>query len=172
MRTFAIVLLFLIVVPATAQSSAPSITLGEFPTVRLTLGTPKDAVMQVLKESFALSDLATGGVAVDSATNKLRGFGSVSFKNGKLSSVVKFWTIDEPDSGVAISRAIHGAISSFGDAGSSCSVETFDDNEPTVQKKGIMLHCGQKHLEVFTNHWSFGDKSGEGAVVTEVLGER
>jgi hypothetical protein len=171
MKSFVIVLFFVLVAPTLAQAPSPnSIALGDLgESVHLALGTRKEVVLRTLRDSFRLSDLEGESFAIHSKTNPNLGYGSVSFKDGKLSSVTKYWEIYGPDSGVAVIRAIYGAISSFGGSTRTCNVTTFDDQEPSTGKKGVVISCGSRQLQVFTNRWAFKTGSGEAAVVTEVL---
>ena len=177
MKAFMGILFLILAAPSLAQAPSPdSISLGDFgPSVRLTLGMPKEAALRSLRESYGVTDLESGGVSVHSKSNPdLRNldlvYGSVSFKEGRLSSVTKYWNINGPDRGVAVVRAIYGAMSSFGGSTRACSVETFDSQEPIMEKRGVAVSCGRRRVAIFTNRWAFSSgASGESVVLNEVL---
>ncbi|MGB2625459.1 MAG: hypothetical protein WAK20_01610 [Candidatus Acidiferrum sp.] len=173
MKSVCLVFLMFFTVPGIAQAPGLSILLGDFGAVRFTLGMTRNEAIRVLSEStLGFTELDSGDVGVhDKDPHSTVGYGTLHFKNNRLSSVTKYWNPDGPDSGTSVVRAIHGAVSSFGKTSHTCVVSTFDDQEPSMEKKGITLDCGKQHLQIFTNRWTGNDKVHEGPVVTEVLGD-
>lgn len=171
MRAFAGVLFFTLAVPSVAQApSQDSILIGDFGDVRLSLGQSKDSTLRRLHESFDVGDWEGGQFSILSKQGATAGvYGVISFKDGRLSSVTKFWNINGPDRGVAVVQAIRGAMSSFGPLGQECSVKTFNNQEPKMEKSGAVVSCGKRQVQIFTNRWAFSTGSGEGVVVNEVL---
>lgn len=179
MKVFMGVLFLVLAAPSLAQApSQDSILIGDFGDVRLSLGQPKDFALRALREHFdvGVEDSETGQVAIFSKGSLSPGakagvhYGWVSFHNGRLSSVTKLWDVNGPDRGVAVVRAIHGAIQLFGTSGRTCNVKSFEHQEPSMEKSGVVISCGQRQVQIFTNRWAFSTGSGEGVVVNEVLG--
>ncbi len=185
MRAFLGVLFLTLAMPSGAQAPSPdSIFIGDFGSgVLLFLGEPKDTALRALREHFDVVDSKGGEgfiVSKGSASyftgpggtsgNKGVAYGWIWFNNGRVSGVRKSWDINGPDQGVAVVRAIRGAMSSFGDSGHKCKVETVDRQEPGIEKTGVDVTCGKREIQVFINRWTFSTGSGEGVVVNEVLG--
>ena len=164
MKTFVSILLVIVGVPALAQGpSVDSISIGDVTRqVRLALGTPKEAVLSSLRE-FSVEE--TSGDFMVSLKNAPGSFpyAIISFKNGRLSSVSKSWCCWNDDSGVAVVRGIYGAISSFGGSARACTITSFDTPSPEMDKRGLDIVCGRREVQIFTNRWTYGSKSGEGA---------
>jgi hypothetical protein len=178
MKAIAGVLFLTLAAPSVAQAPSPeSILIGDFGEVRLFLGESKDSALRGLREHFDISieDPKDGQIAIFSlgslSPEAKRGihYGWVTFRNGKLSTVTKLWDIHGLDGGVAVARAIRGAMSSFGTSGRACSVVTFDNQEPSMEKSGVVVSCGKRQVQIFTNRWAFNTGSGEGVVINEVL---
>lgn len=171
MKAFMGALFLILAAPSLAQAPSPnSIWIGELGTpVRLSLGMPKEAVLRILRQSYDATSTESGDSYTVSKSDAHLFYGSVSFKDGKLSSVSKDWDINGSDRGVAVVRAIYGAMSSFGESTRACNVKTFDNQEPTMEKRGVIISCGQRQVQIFTNRWAFKSGSGEGVVVNEVL---
>lgn len=170
MRAFVGALFLTLAVPGVTQfPSQESITIGDLGEARLFLGQPKDSVLRALRESFDVKDSTAGQFGISAKNNPELFYGWVSFKEGKLSSIKKTWKVNGPDRGVAVVRAIRGAMSSFGRFRQQCTVENFDNQEPTVEKSGVVVSCGKREVEVFTNRWTFSTGSGESVVINEVL---
>jgi hypothetical protein len=165
------ILLLFLAVPSSAQApSQNSISIGDFGTsVRLTLGMPKDAALRSLRRYYDLTAVEPESFAVQSKTNPDLMYADVAFKGDSLSDVTKYWDINGPDRGVSVVRAIYGAVSAFGGPTEACKVATFDRQEPTMEKRGVIVSCGRRKVSIFTNRWSFTAGSGEDAVVNEEL---
>lgn len=177
MKAFEGILFLTLAVPSIAQApSEDVIQLGDFGDIQLSLGQTKDSALHALREHFDVSaEDSNGQVAIFSPGALLQGakdrvhFGWVSFRNGRVSSVTKLWDIHGLDTGVAVARAIRGAMSSFGKSGGNCSVKTFDNQQTDMEKTGVVVSCGRRQVQIFTNRWEFRTGSGEGVVVNEGL---
>jgi hypothetical protein len=172
-KLFTCVLFFALGVPSSAQApTSDSILIGK---VHMSLGATKSSVLSALQEDYSVLDQGTGsddffikekGRSADASFD-----GFVSFREGKLSSVTKPWNLVGPNTGQALSRAIYGAFATFGKSTEQCNISRFDDQEPTMEKKGVAVSCGQRSVVIFTSHVVIGSKTVELAVVNEVLGE-
>jgi hypothetical protein len=172
MKAFMGLLFLMLVAPSLAQAPSPnSIVIGDFGTsVRLTLGKPKEAALSSLRESYGVIEGKTGNFGIVGKNNEKLYYGSVSFREGRLFSVTKHREITGPDHGVAVARAIYGAMSSFGESTLPCHVTTFDNQyDPTLEKRGVEVSCGWKRVEIFTNRWASDTGSHEAVIVNEVL---
>ena len=172
MRALICVLLVALAIPASAQAPAPnSISIGK---VRLLLGAPKESVLGSLRKDYDVWELGDHFVigpkghshSVDASVE-----GFVSFRDDRLSSVTRPWNLRGSDTGNALVGAILGAFTTFGESATACSVSTFDNQEPTIEKKGVAVSCGQKSVVIFTSRVVFGSKSVDMPLVNEVLGE-
>jgi hypothetical protein len=171
MRALIFVLLVALAVPASAQAPAlDSILIGK---VRLWLGAPKEFVLGTLREVYNVSHRGTGSDDFfiqpkgNSADASFEGF--ISFREGRLSSVTRPWNLVGSDPGDGVARAIYGAFTAFGKSAAVCSVSTFDNQEPTTEKKGVAVSCGQRRVEIFTSRTVVGSHSVEFPVVNEIL---
>jgi|SRR5271169_4816744 len=171
MKTGVGLFVLLLALPSVAQAPpADSIWIGPDRYVLLSLGQPKDSVLRSLREHFDLAGEETNEVYVSTAGCLLSECpGMVSFKQGRLSSVTKNWQIVGPDRDVAVVQAIRGAMSSFGTAGRTCSVQTFDHQEPNVERSGVAVACGKRQVQIIDSRATFGGNTQEGVVVREVL---
>jgi len=180
MRAFVGVLFLVLAVPTVAQAPSPeSILIGDIGEVRLFLGQSKESALRTLREHFdvGVEDDKTGQAAIFSQGSLSPGakvgihYGWVTFRSGKVSAVTKLWDIQGLDTGIAVVRAIRGAMSSFGKSGQACTVVPFDDQGPSMEKSGVVVSCGMRQVQVFVNRWAFKTGSGEGVVINEVLSE-
>jgi hypothetical protein len=173
MRAFMAILFLTLAAPGLAQApSSNSIWIGETTDgVLLSPGAAKDSVLRTLRgASFYLKDGETSEPLLLVKRDPTRVYGTISFRAGRLSSITKYWWVTEPDQ-VAIVKAIYGAISSFGESGQSCNVSTFDDQQPTTEKKGVVVSCGRRQVHFFTSRWKESPKSEsrEDVVISEIL---
>ncbi len=177
MRVLVVALLLVIAFPGRAQAPSPqSISIGEVP---LVLGIPKDAALSKLREVFDVSEAGNDTFLIQKkghAENEIEPYGSVSFRKGSLSSVEKDWTSHGLDSGVDIVNAIYGSVSSK--SPQICAVTTFEEQEPNPdievrgERRGVLLTCGQRHIDVYTIRYRGSDgDSRQFPVVNETLGE-
>lgn len=177
MKAFLGVLFLTLALPGGAQAPSPeSIFIGDFGEVQLFLGESKDSALRALREGFDVGseDSKTGQVAVFSLGTLSPGakvghlYAWVTFHNGKMFAVTKPWPIHS-NTGVDVVRAIRGAVSSFGTPGRVCSVQSFDDHEPSAEKSGVVVFCGKRQVQIFTSAWRPVTGTREDVVVNEVL---
>ena len=169
MKSLVALLFIVLAVPNAAQAPLQdAISIGPTGDVLLSLGQPKDSVLHALRERFQLDEMANGAYEISSGKGCLWSdcYGAVSFKQGRLSSVTKDWQIVGPDRGVAVVQAIRGAMASFGTA---CSVQTFDHQEPNVERSGVAIVCGRRQVQIVDSKATFDAEPQEGVVVGEVL---
>jgi hypothetical protein len=109
------------------QSPDDSIEVGP---VSLRVGTAQAVVLQELGVSCALREVGKGTADSSSwivqAKNQPRNaYANVDFKSGRLATVAKYWTVDEPNTEPAFANALYGAISSFERQGRTlCTIGT------------------------------------------------
>lgn len=150
--------------------------------VSLRIGSPQDAVLTALNECCDLQQESDGDFAVEGKNSQPGGpikfYATVAFKDAKLASVSKMWCCvggpgEEPqNSDVDAVRAIYGAFLSMSNGEpEACLAETINNSvypgtPSEIEKRGLVLSCGQRTLAIFTNHWRSAG-GGEGAVVNE-----
>ncbi len=168
--------LVLAAAPSVAQGPPPeSILMGDFGEVRLYLGMPKDSALRALRENFDVVDEQSGEVAIVSKGSLAAGkvgvqYGWVSFNDRGIASVTKLWNVTGQDRGAAVARAIRGAMSSFGPSARLCSVKSFDHQEPSTEKSGVVVSCGHRQVQIVSIQLTSGTGSREDVSVNEVLG--
>lgn len=164
--------------PSVAQAPSPeSISMGDFGEGRLFLGMLKDSAIRALRENFDVVDEQSGELAIISKGSLEAGkvgvqYGWVSFNNGRVDSVTKLWNISGPDRGAAVARAIRGAMGSFGSSAGMCSVKSFDHQEPSTEKSGVVVSCGHRQVQIVSVQLTSGTGSREDVSVNEVLGNQ
>jgi hypothetical protein len=172
MRLAAVVFVVLASLVFPTQAQAPetnSILVGE---ARLRLGMPKEFVIHALQSSYEFGPVGEG----EDLSFKTKGSardadpeGFLSFRESKLTEVMKLWNGNQPNTVPELMRAIYGAMSSLSKNSLPCSVFTFDDQKPTEEKKGVTVSCGDHHVSVFTNRVDLAGKSAEFGIVNESL---
>ena len=162
--------IFLLVVPSIVQAGGSSISFG---TVDLKTGMQEDVVIAELNKLYDLEKLT--GSAKDSSSwvikskvQKSQFYGSISFKNGKLASVMRYWSPDDQQKGYEFAKAIYGLVAQFEKEGNSmCRISVGENNAPQFQAKAAFIVCGPKAMRVDIVEGK-GTRSGS---ISEVLGE-
>jgi hypothetical protein len=151
------------------QAIPDGITLG---TVRLALGMPKDVALSALAKSYELQNLGEGQASSswlvrtgkDSAAEPI---GSVAFKDGKLTTVMKYWTPKDQQRGFEFATNLYGVITSFTNEGKNlCTIETARKQDTGIDSKAIFISCGAKYVRIDITS---GAKTGDTTGLAEVL---
>ena len=94
-------------------------------------------------------------------------YASVYFKNEKLATIMKYWTVDEQNTDAALGNTLYGAVNTFEREGRTlCRIGTGQSQDPTSETKTIFITCGRKYLRIDVSRLG---QQGESATVTEVL---
>lgn len=153
---------------AHGQIAQDSIYLG---TTRLTLGMPKDAVIAALAGSYEVRNLGEGQVSSWIVSSKngppFKAVGNVVFKDGKLSSVLKYWGPEDQQKGVEFATSLYGVIDGFAKEGRrTCTISVGQKQDPGYENKAMFITCGEKYIRIDIDR---SEKTGESADITEVL---
>jgi hypothetical protein len=132
------------------QQSDDSIVLGGD---RFRLGMPKDQVLKLLTSYFDVQGTPGGrNTPCDSSCSVIEPGGppykfvaSVSFKDGRLSSVIRHWSPDDQQAAVPYARALWGAISSLVKDGKTVCTIAAGQNESS---RGAFITCGDRQIHV------------------------
>lgn len=156
------------------QTTPDDITLG---TVRLILGMAQDAVLTTLGKSYELQKLnesqqfSSWAVTARTSANKLtppKHVGSVAFRQGKLTSVMKNWAPENQQKGFEFATSLYDVITSFTNEGRTvCSIETGRKNDLGYDAKTIFIICGAKHIRIDL----LSGPERDAVMMSEVLGE-
>jgi len=166
MRLLLGLVLTTLVTPTQAQAAAPdSIVFGN---VRVSLGAPEQSVLRALREYYDVSEVQDQ-FSITRRGDKDAYEGFVSFRDGRVLSITKNWNLFLPNTQEALARAVYGAFTKFGQSPAGCSVATFDNEQPETQKRGVVITCGQRTVEIFTTRSVFGNRSVDVVVVNETL---
>ena len=156
--------------PVQTQSPpADSILIGSS---RLTLGMPKEAVIDTLKSSYDVRPSGEDGDLYFQTKGKREHFspeGFLSFGNEKLTDATKLWNANEPDTSNAVTHAILGATSSLADNKAPCFVIPFHSQKPSEEKKGVTISCGDQNVDIFTTSTNLNGTWHEFTIVNESL---
>jgi len=144
-----------------------SVVLGS---IELKLGTAEHIVLERLGEKYDVSEYGRGSYSVWWVKEKVkpsRLVGSLGFKEGKLKTVMKYWTPeDTPDTRVGLANSLFSAVRALEREGrASCTISTNDQQISSYDMKAVFISCGQKYLRIDITK---GEK-GDSANVTEVL---
>lgn len=142
---------FVLTGAAHAQTPQPSITLDG---TTLRLGATQASVLQQLGQDYDLSEMQGSRPDSSSWLIKEKGtstnaVGSVYFKNRRLHTVYKYWTLSEPDTQAAFANDLYGAILSFEqERRTLCTIQTAHKQEPKFDARTVFLTCGSKYLRI------------------------
>jgi hypothetical protein len=164
-RLLAVLILAGMPIAAAAQAPQDKVDLDG---IVLSLGMAQAGAQSKLAAAFDLRQDATSGtweVADKRGASRVRA--SLTFKNGKLAAIKKYWTVERPDTQAALANALFGALSSFEAEGrTACNVETTDAGGRLGEIKSISVVCGHKALLTDI----FRDVQGrENVTITETL---
>lgn len=149
------------------QLSEESVMLGS---IELKLGTAEHIVLERLGEKYDVSEYGRGSYSVWWVKEKVkpsRLVGSLAFKEGKLKTVMKYWTPeDTPDTRVGLANSLFSAVRAFEREGrASCTISTSDQQVSNYDMRAVFISCGQKYLRIDITR----SEKGDSANVTEVL---
>src|SRR6267154_499887 len=149
---------------ALGQPAEESVTLGS---IELRLGMAEGVVLERLGEKYDVSEYGHSVWWVKGKVKPSRLVGSLGFKEGKLKTVVKYWTPeDTPDTRVGFANSLFSALRAFEREGrASCTISTGDQQVSKYDMKAVFISCGQKYLRVDIAK----GENGDSANVTEVL---
>ena len=161
------VILALLLPPLTLAQSADSILIGN---AQIRSGMSRQAVLEALS-SFDVRRIAvidkthiryepcegetvTCNVAPLGETGK-RVIASISFKSGRLDSVVKPLDQDfDEQQSVPFARAVYSAIAALvGDGKRYCTLDTGQTDGPKGYTKAAFIACGQRTIVIQLNQW-------------------
>lgn len=148
----------------TREANAPDmIALGS---KKLSIGMPRDTVIAGLSsEGYQMTGQETDTLLVGTSSELVA---AVEFKEGKVSSVRKYWGPANEVKGVEFARSLYGVLASFSAEGKTdCSISVDQIQEPGWEHKNAYILCGRKAIEIGIGHSA---KVGEFATVDEVLG--
>jgi hypothetical protein len=161
---------FLILNSQTAgQRSGDSISVGG---TEFRLGMAQGAVLQQVGQVYDVQEVKfqpphVSGWMVEEKGKPQKAISSLFFKDGKLNSIYKYWTVDEPNTEAAYANAIYGALNSFEREGKTqCTIHTDQVQGPQRESKAIFMTCGQKYLRLDIGR---DENLGEYATLAEVL---
>jgi hypothetical protein len=121
----------------------------EFGPVRITLGMPKDRTIALLSEHYDVSPWK-GGDKEDSwgVFEKIGdhvAIGALSFVNGVLIRVAKFWDVE--DSAYSLAHTMSLLMDHLRDEGfTRCSISTRKAPTPNVETEVLAINCGHKGI--------------------------
>jgi hypothetical protein len=123
----------------------------EFTPIRITLGMPKDRTISLLSEHYEVSMWKGGDVedswAVSEKTGNHIVLGTLSFVNGVLIWVARFWNVE--DSAYSLAHTMSVLIDQLRDEGfANCTIATRKEPTPSVETEVIGINCGQKGIIV------------------------
>jgi hypothetical protein len=152
---------------ALGQSADESILLGQ---IQLRLGMAEGNVLEKLGEKYDVSEYGRSLYSawwVTEKTKPSRLVGSLSFKDGILTSVLKYWTTEgTPDTRAGLADSLFAAVNAFEREGRTvCMVSTGSQPTSSYDVRAVFITCGRKHLRIDI---SKGERS-DSASITEVL---
>src|SRR5207253_5009486 len=93
--------------------------------------------------------------------------GNVAFRDGRLSSVFKYWDPPDQQKGVEFAQKFYAAVTSMVNEGHrSCVLGTASSDQPRSEQRVAFITCGRRSLEVSVLRT---DEHGAFASVTEKL---
>ena len=141
--------------------------------IELVLGMQEDALVRKFAEQYRLQKMEEGKIGFNSwvLTSKTgppyRLYANVSFEEGRLSSVVKYWVLDSPQTGADVAKAVYGVIDTFVKEGrTACRIDVRDSQSPEIESRATLINCGRKTLSIT---WAWWSEQGESASVQEIL---
>jgi len=150
-----------------AQPAPDAVSLGA---VKLALGMPKDVAVALLTKSYDLQKLSETQVFSSWLVTTDKGaeiVGSVAFKDGKLSNIMKYWTPKDQRRGFEFATSLYGLITSFTNEGRNlCAIETARKQDGDIDSKAIFLTCGAKYIRIDVTS---GGSAGDTTQLAEVL---
>ena len=167
MIVVAILALSLGFVEARGQAVQDSIFLGN---VKLSLGMPQETVIAALGRSY---QVANGGEDQSSflVTPKnvppFMVIGNVAFTDGKLTSIMKYWSPEDQKKGVEFATSLYGVIDGFVREGRrTCHIDIGQVQDPGYDARAMFIVCGKKQIRIDISR---SGQFGESATITEVL---
>jgi len=147
LAVFAFIILFSWPTNAELQHvGSDSITVGS---LKLMLGLPEEQVLDSLGKSYNVESLK-GSSSVWLVTNAHGDVvASVSFKDNKLKSIMKYWTPENQQDGVQFVENLYDLVNSFTNEGkSSCSISAGRQKESGYDGKAVFVTCGAKYIRI------------------------
>ena len=152
------------------QSSQDDIVLE---TVRLRIGMSEEPVLDMLPKSYDLqkagpSWMVSKSVSADSKIPP-RAIGSVTFTDGKLTTVMRYWGPEDQQKGFEFAEHLYDLPNSFTNEGrTSCSIETGRLKQLEFDSRTIFITCGAKHIRMDL----LTKQDGKFTDLSEVLGQK
>jgi hypothetical protein len=139
--------------------------------IDLRLGMAESIALERLGEKYDVSEFGRGTYSVWWVKEKVkpsRIVGSLSFKQGKLTTAMKYWTpVDVPDTQVGFADSLFSAVRAFEREGrTGCIVSTAGQPSDSYEVKAVFISCGQKYLRIDITKEENGNSS---ASIAEVL---
>jgi hypothetical protein len=152
---------------ANPQSDA-FITMGG---VKLSLGMPQDTVIAHLVEQFTLRKQSGSGaegvwMVFPKTVPPYDAVASLSFKNGKLTAVLKYWGPADQQKGVEFARALYAVLAELTKDNGTCVVSNGVSNDVNFEAKAIFINCGTKYVRIDITR---SEGPSESAEITEAL---
>lgn len=145
------------------QQEGDSIAIGS---ERLKLGMPRDQVLTRLAKPFDLSgpEGGTSPCPEYGCVLWLKGgppytmVASLSFKDGRLSWLIKYWSPEDQRRSEPFAQAVFAAISSLvSDGKIQCTINVRQDGSPRLEQKHAYIICGDRKLDIRIVHSEEGD---------------
>jgi hypothetical protein len=166
------VLILTLVTQATGQrkpnpQSDAFITMGG---MKLELGMAQDTVIAHLADQFTLRKKPGSADAVwmvfPKVTPPFEALASLSFNNGKLAAVLKYWGPADQQEGVKFAGALYAVLGELTKDNGTCVISNRVSADVSFEAKAIFITCGDKYVRIDITRT---DRSGESAEITEVL---
>lgn len=140
-------------------------------TTRLAIGLARDPIITSLSRYYSVQNMAEGQYSTWMVTSKdgppFRSVASLGFRDGKLSSVFKYWGPQDQQKGTEFANALYGVIKGFNEEGKhACAISVGQKQEPNHEAKAIFIACGEKYVRVDIGR---NESTGEYTDITEVL---
>jgi hypothetical protein len=91
---------------------------------------------------------------------------SLAFKDGKVSTVVKYWDPKDQQQAAPFARSVYGAIAALvKDGKTTCIINASENDSPNAEQKTATITCGGRKIDIDVVH----TEKGESALISEWL---
>ncbi len=154
-RAILVAVMLAVPVPLPVHAAPPAADSIKLEMTSLTLGMSQQKVLDMLAERFKVAKFPGSGDGpfsswtVMARTAPFTLIGNVTFNDGQLTSVIKYWGPNDQQKGVEVASALYGALAQFIKEGKrSCVIDTSTNQTPQAEMKSAFITCGGKYLDV------------------------
>ena len=151
MKTWLVMMFFTsLMLAATAFAGGNSIA---FSSIDITLGMPQDIAISKLTNTYDLTkiygDDNSSYWRIKAKGQDSKTYGGVTFKNKKVSYVVKNWKTDDQERNYDFAKALYGLITQLvKERNTNCQLWSGEKIEPQITSKAALIVCGEKTVRI------------------------